>query len=136
MREYHAAGGTEYQADELKVMLLRRMLPCDEKKRLIHREFVDGALGTVGEGYDAMRLRVLETIAREEIEQQAREGRILEAENHEEHVFGGDGGGEEVCGGEPMGDEELNNLFAAIDSEGLTEENVNAIQRQIQRKDR
>ena len=42
LREYHAAGGVSYSTDELKIMLLRRMLPCDEKKRLLHREFVEG----------------------------------------------------------------------------------------------
>ena len=47
-REYHAAGGLEYQADEIKLMLIRKILPCDEKKRLTHREFVDGAHGTAG----------------------------------------------------------------------------------------
>ena len=45
-------------------MFLRKILPCDDKKRLTHREFADGAVGTAGESYDAFRQRVIDTIAR------------------------------------------------------------------------
>ena len=45
LREYHAAGGSEYQTDEFKILMLRRMLPQDEKKKLTHREFADGGYG-------------------------------------------------------------------------------------------
>jgi hypothetical protein len=71
-------------------MLLRRMLPCDEKKRLTHREFVDGAVGTAGESYEGFRQRVIDTIAREELEVQARGG-ILAAENADEQICGAGG---------------------------------------------
>ena len=54
------------------------MLP-QENKRLTHREFVEGALGTIGESYEALKQRVVDTISREEIEQQARYGNILTA---------------------------------------------------------
>ncbi len=64
-------------------MILRRMLPCDDRRRLTHREFVDGAVGTTGESYEHLRQRVVDTIAREEIEAQARDGNILNAEDFE-----------------------------------------------------
>ena len=41
LREYHAAGGVEYTTDEVKNMLLRKILPCDDKRRLTHREFAE-----------------------------------------------------------------------------------------------
>ncbi len=47
LREYHSAVGTEYKSDEVKSHLLRRILPCDDKRRLTHREFVEGAVGTI-----------------------------------------------------------------------------------------
>ncbi len=84
LREYHAAGGVEYSTDEVKCMIIRRMLPRDDKKRITHREFVEGAHGTVGESYDQLRLRVVDTISREEIECQAREGTIITAEGRDE----------------------------------------------------
>ncbi len=37
LRYYHAAGGTEYTGDEINNMLIRRMLPHDERNRLTHR---------------------------------------------------------------------------------------------------
>ncbi len=136
LREYHSAGGLDFSTDELKIMLLRKMLPVDDKKRLTHREFVEGAMGTGGETYDAMRLRVVETIDRGELEGQAREGRILNAEDNTEQILkeeeDGDGAGE---GGE-MDDDELGNLFSAIDSGALNSEQVFALQRRIQRKGR
>ncbi len=84
LREYHATGGLEYSTDEVKCMILRRLLPCDGlTKRLTHREFVEGAHGTQGETYDQLRTRVVDTISREEIECQAREGTILAAEGRD-----------------------------------------------------
>ena len=61
-------------------MLLRRILPCDEKKKLTHREFVDGAYGTIGETYSHMHQRVVDTITREELEVHNRDGKLLGAE--------------------------------------------------------
>ncbi len=87
LREYHATGGPEYKSDEVKIMLLRRILPCDEKRRLTHREFVEGAVGTKGETYEQLRQRILETITREELETQARVGSVLNANNNEEEVY-------------------------------------------------
>ena len=55
----------EYSTDEVKCMIIRRMLSRDDKKRITHREFVEGAHGTVGESYDQLRLRVVDTISRE-----------------------------------------------------------------------
>ena len=95
LREYHSAGGSDFNTDEVKCMLLRKILPVDDKKRLTHREFVEGATGRVGESYESLRLRVVETIDREELECQAREGRVLNAENVEEQILKeeeGDGG--------------------------------------------
>ena len=132
LREYHSAGGSEYQTDEMKMMLLRRMLPCDDKKRLTHREFVDGAVGTAGETYASFRQRVIDTIAREELEVQARGG-IMVGENREEEI---NNEAEDDTAGEEMGEEEIVHLFAAIDSGALTEESVCAIQRNIQKKGR
>ncbi len=133
LREYHAAGGTEYRTDELKVMLLRRMLPWDGK-RLTHREFVEGAHGTVGESYEQLRQRVLDTIVREELEVQSREGKLLIAENNDEHLYNNEEAAEDGDDDGPMEDEELHNIFAAIDSGVMTEEQVNVLQRRIQRK--
>ena len=111
-------------------MLLRRMLPCDDKRRLTHREFVDGAIGTSGESYAQFRQRVIDTIAREELEVQARGG-IMGAENLEEHIFEGDEEDEHE-----MTEEELCNTFAAIDSGVLSVEQVSVLQKRIQRKGR
>ena len=133
LREYHAAGGTEYQTDELKCMLLRRILPCDDKKKLTHREFAEGAYGTIGESYTQMRQRIVDTITREELEVQNREGKILGAEEYEENVFKND---EEIDEEEPMGEEELHSLFAAMDSGVLSLEQLHALQRKIQKKGR
>ena len=133
LREYHSAGGCEYRTDEIKSMLLRRMLPCDgTTKRLTHREFVDGAVGTAGESYDAFRQRVIDTIAREELEVQARGG-ILAAQNNEEHIYKND---EEAAGDDDckMDEEELNNVFTAIDTGLLTTEQVSVLQKHIQIK--
>ena len=118
-------------------MLLRKILPCDEKKRLTHREFVDGAHGTLGESYEQLRQRVLDTICREEIEAQAREGKILNTEDTAEHVYKNQeaGRGEDEEEG-PMEEEEPQNIFAAIDSGILSEEQVNALQRRVQKKGR
>ena len=134
LREYHAAGGVEYQSDELKNMLLCKMLPCDDKHKLTHREFADGAVGTTGESYAQLRQRVVDTIVREELENQARTGKILNADDREEHVYENEEGLNDT--GEDMEDEELNNLFTAIDSGVLSLEAVGAIQRKIQRKGR
>ena len=115
------------------------MLPCDEKKRLLHREFVEGAHGTVGETYDHMRLRVIYTISREEIEQQARYGKILAAEGRDEEVYGANAPGEECdeeCDGTTMEDEEVHSLITAIDSGALSNEQVMALQQTVQRKGR
>ena len=137
LREYHAAGGEEYRSDEIKCMLFRRMLPQDENNKLIHREFVEGAVGTKGESYEAMRTRVVETISREEIECQAREGRILTANVNDQREQINDG--EEITDepdGETMEEEELHSLMGAIDSGVLSGEQIHAIQRRIQRKGR
>ena len=134
LREYHATGGLEYSTDEVKCMILRRLLPCDEKKRLTHREFVEGAHGTQGETYDQLRTRVVDTISREEIECQAREGNILAAEGRDEELYGP--GEDPYTGGdeeEPMGDEEVFGLMTAIDTGALSGEQVLALQRRIQR---
>ena len=115
------------------------MLPCDDKKRLLHREFVEGAHGMTGETYDQMRLRVIETISREEIEQQARYGKILAAEGRSEEVHGANvPGGEcdEECDGTTMDEEELQSLIVAIDSGALSSEQVMALQRNIHQKGR
>ena len=82
----------------------------------------------MGESYDQLRLRVVDTITREEIECQAREGKILAAEGRDEELHGP---GEDACAGteeeEPMGEEEVYNLFTAIDSGALSEEQVLAL---------
>ncbi len=113
------------------------MLPRDDKKRITHREFVEGAHGTVGESYDQLRLRVVDTISREEIECQAREGTIIAAEGRDEELHGP---GEDRCAEgdeeESMGDEEVFGLMTAIDSGALSEEQVLALQRRIQRRGR
>ena len=115
-------------------MLLRRIMSCDEKRRLTHREFVEGAVGTKGETYEQLRQRILETITREELETQARVGSVLNAGNNEEEVYDNEEeNGEEDEDG-PMEDEELNGLFAALDSGALPAEAVHAIQKKIQRR--
>ena len=119
LREYHAAGGTEYRTDELKVMLLRRMLPWDGK-RLTHREFVEGAHGTVGKSYEQLRQRVLDTIVREELEVQSREGKLLIAENNDEHLYNNNGEAGDDSDDSPMEEEEVQSIFAAIDSGVMT----------------
>ncbi len=137
LREYHATGGLKYSTDEVKCMILRRILPCDDKKRLTHREFVEGAHGTRGESYDQLRMRIVDTISREEIECQAREGKILAAEGRDEELHGpGEDHGVGVDDEESMGDEEVFGLMAAIDSGTLPEEQVLALQRRIQRRGR
>jgi hypothetical protein len=135
LREYHAAGGAEYKTDELKVMLLRRMLPWDGK-RLTHREFVEGAHGTVGESYEQLRQRVLDTIVREELEVQSREGKLFNVENNDEHLYNNNGEAADDSDDSPMEDEEFHGIFAAIDSGVMTEEQVNILQRRVQRKGR
>ncbi len=135
IREYRAAGGVEYASDEVKNMLLRRMLPADDKRKLTHREFAEGALGTEGETYEQLRQRVLDTMSREEIENQSRVGHVLATGEHGEDVYKNDERTEEDEQ-ETMGDEELHGLFAAIDSGALDAEAINAIQRRIQRKGR
>ena len=137
MREYHAAGGPEYTTDEVKNMLLRKILPMDDKKRLTHREFVDGAHGTVGESYEQLRQRVLDTVTREELEVQARDGKMLMTEDVGEQVYKNtEAGGDDERDQEPMEEEEVQSIFAAIDSGVLTEEQINTLQRRVQRKGR
>ncbi len=63
---------------------------------------------------------------------QNRDGELLGAEEYEENVFKNDEPDDE----EPMGEEELHGLFAAIDSGALSEEQVHALQRKIQKKGR
>ncbi len=120
--------------------MLRRMLP-QENKRLTHREFVEGALGTIGESYEALKQRVVDTISREEIKQQARYGRVLTAMtedrreqiNNEQQQKGVD---DVEPDGDIMDEEELSNLMVAMDSGALSSEQIMAIQRKIQRKGR
>ena len=110
------------------------MLPHDEKNRMTHREFVEGAVGTLGESNDSLRQRIVDTISREELETQARIG-VLNAEGGDEQVFGaGDQREEsaELGNEEVMDEEELHSLFVAIDTGALSVENVCAVQKRIQ----
>ena len=50
------------------------MLPSDDKRKLTHSEFAEGAVGTLGETYEQFRMRVVDTIARKELEHQTRVG--------------------------------------------------------------
>jgi hypothetical protein len=137
LREYHAAGGSEYQTDKFNILMLRRMLPQDEKRKLTHREFVEGAMGTAGETYDVMRQRVVDTISREEIEVQAREGNILTAEGPNEQIYNGTQAEvNDEPDGETMDEEEFQSLMVAVDSGALSSEQILAIHRKIQRKGR
>ena len=88
-------------------MFLRRSLPCDEKRRLTHREFVEGAVGTAGESYKQLRQRIVDTITREELETQARVGAVLNAGDNEEEIYENDEDGEKDEEG-IMEEEELN----------------------------
>ena len=119
--------------------MIRRMLPQDDKRRLTHREFVEGAVGTVGESYDTLKQRVVDTISREEIEQQARDGKVLTAmtEDQREQINNQQQGIDDVePDGEFMDEEELHSLMVAVDSGALSNEQIMAIHRKIQRKGR
>ena len=135
MREYHSTGGLEYKSDEVKNMFLRNMLPCDDKKKLTHREFAEGAVGTLGETYEQLRMRVVETISREELEHQHRVGGVLAADAYGEDIYEGYEGGGGADEGD-MEEEEVHGLMAALDSGILSLEQVNAVQRKFQKRGR